>query len=120
VIAADTSTWIAFLEGHTGTDTDLLDEALAGKQVLMCPVVLTELLSDPKLDSQVGDALSEITLMGIRDGFGVGPVPCEHKSWQSGGKRGSAMPLSPKAVLMPESPSSRATATSGPSPRQQG
>jgi hypothetical protein len=48
MIAADTSTWIAFLEGEKGEDVDLLDRALEDRQVLMPPVVLTELLSDPK------------------------------------------------------------------------
>jgi len=28
LIAADTSTWIAFLEGGRGTDIDMLDKAL--------------------------------------------------------------------------------------------
>jgi uncharacterized protein with PIN domain len=47
VIAVDTSTWIAFLEGAGGTDADLLDRALEDRQVLMVPAVLAELLSDP-------------------------------------------------------------------------
>src|SRR5690349_8031953 len=42
VIAADTSTWIAFLQGESGSDADLLDHALQDRQVLMPPVVLTE------------------------------------------------------------------------------
>ena len=49
MIAVDTSTWVAFLEGTGGEDTKLLDGALEDRQVLMVPVVLTELLSDPKL-----------------------------------------------------------------------
>lgn len=48
MIAADTSTWIAFLEGDHGDDVELLDTALRDQQVLMAPLVLTELLSDPK------------------------------------------------------------------------
>ena len=48
MIAADTSTWIAFLEGDAGEDAELLDKALADRQVVMVPVVLTELLSDPE------------------------------------------------------------------------
>jgi len=54
VISADTSTWIAFLQGERGDDTGLLDRALADKLVVMAPVVLTELLSDPKLDAGIG------------------------------------------------------------------
>ena len=51
MIAADTSTWVAFLEGGGGDDAQLLDNALEDRQVLMVPIVLTELLSDPKLPS---------------------------------------------------------------------
>ena len=35
MIAADTSTWIAFLEGSGGADTLLLDQALGDHQLLM-------------------------------------------------------------------------------------
>ncbi len=60
MIAADTSTWVAFLEGGTGKDVELLDRALEERQVLMAPVVLTELLSDPKLPSDVAKTLSDV------------------------------------------------------------
>ena len=43
MIAADTSTWVNFLEGAEGQDTRLLDKALADRQVVVVPVVLTEL-----------------------------------------------------------------------------
>ena len=43
MIAADTSTWVAFLEGGAGEDAQLLDKALEDRQVAMVPVVLTEL-----------------------------------------------------------------------------
>ena len=46
MIAADTSTWIAFLQGETANDTELLDQALQDRQLLMVPVVLTELSVD--------------------------------------------------------------------------
>ncbi len=65
MIAADTSTWIAYLEGGHGEDTRLLDQALANRQVVMVPVVLTELFSDPKLPAQVAEALSEIPMIEI-------------------------------------------------------
>ena len=65
MIAADTSTWVAFLEGGAGADIELLDRALADRQVLMVPVVLTELLSDPKLPSDIARTLSEVPLVEI-------------------------------------------------------
>jgi predicted nucleic acid-binding protein len=68
MIAADTSTWIAFLEGARGDDVDLLDRALEERQVLMVPVVLTELLSDPKLPEEIAETISEIPLMEIAAG----------------------------------------------------
>lgn len=69
MIAADTSTWIAYLHGEPGDDTDLLDQALEYKQVLMSPVVLTELLSDPKLAPRVVKSLSEVPLIEVTDGY---------------------------------------------------
>ncbi len=47
----------------------LLDRALEDRQVLMAPVVLTELLSDPKLPSGVAETLSEVPLIEIRPGY---------------------------------------------------
>ena len=69
MIAADTSTWIAFLEGRNGEDAQLLDQALEDRQVLMVPVVLTELLSDPKLPSEVAETLSEVPMIEIATGY---------------------------------------------------
>jgi predicted nucleic acid-binding protein len=65
MIAVDTSTWIAFLQGDRGDDVNLLDRALQDRQVLMVPVVLTEILSDPKLSSEVSQALTELPLIEV-------------------------------------------------------
>ena len=69
MIAADTSTWIAYLEGGWGKDVELLDRALGDRQVLMVPPVLTELLSDPKLPESVAKTLTEVPLIGIQPGY---------------------------------------------------
>lgn len=69
MIAADTSTWVAFLQGGRGQDADLLDRALRDRQVLMPPVVLTELLSDPKLPREILSTLQDLPLMEISTGF---------------------------------------------------
>ena len=69
MIAADTNTWIAYLEGTEGPDTQLLDRALADRQVLMAPVVLTELLSDPKPSKNVRPLLTAVPLIEIRPGY---------------------------------------------------
>jgi predicted nucleic acid-binding protein len=69
VIAADTSTWIAFFQGETGADIELLDHALRDRQVVMVPVVLTELLSEPKLSAEVAKTLSQLPLLEIDAGY---------------------------------------------------
>lgn len=69
MIAADTSTWIAFLEGEHGQDAQLLDKALADRQVVMIPVVLTELLSDPGLPPEVAESLAEIPMIEAEPGY---------------------------------------------------
>ncbi|MGH9582620.1 MAG: PIN domain-containing protein [Bryobacteraceae bacterium] len=69
MIAADTSTWIAFLQAGVGADSKLLDKALADRQVMMVPAVLTELLSDLKLPSEVAETLSVLPMIGIAPGY---------------------------------------------------
>jgi predicted nucleic acid-binding protein len=69
MIAVDTSTWIAFLQGDDGEDVDLLDRALQDRQVLMAPVVLTEMLSDPKLAPEVSETLTELPLIEVNAGY---------------------------------------------------
>ena len=89
MIAADTSTWVAFLEGGAGEDVKLLDRALEDRQVLMVPVVLTELLSDPKLPSGVAEMLSEVPSVEIGSGY-----------WQrAGGLRAKVLARRRKARL---------------------
>lgn len=69
MIAADTSTWVAFFEGQEGEDVRLLDKALEDRQAVMVPAVLTELLSDAKLSSGVIDLLSDVPLIEIASGY---------------------------------------------------
>jgi predicted nucleic acid-binding protein len=69
VIAVDSSTWVAFLEGDSGEDSELLAKALQDRQVLMAPAVLTELLSAPQLPSAIAATLSEIPLIEVTDGY---------------------------------------------------
>jgi predicted nucleic acid-binding protein len=69
MIAVDTSSWIAFLQGDTGPDTELLDSALQDRQVLMVPAVLTEVLSDPGLSEEVSQTLAELPLIEVGSGY---------------------------------------------------
>jgi predicted nucleic acid-binding protein len=69
LIAADTSTWVAFLQGERAEDTQLLDRALADHVVLMVPPVLTELLSYSDLSSEFEKTLLEIPLVDTQPGY---------------------------------------------------
>jgi predicted nucleic acid-binding protein len=69
VTAADTSTWIAFLEGDSGQDVQLLDRALEDRQVVMVPVVLTELLSDASLPSHVVKTILDLPMLELASGY---------------------------------------------------
>jgi predicted nucleic acid-binding protein len=69
VITADTSTWIAFLQGENAEDTNLLDNALVDRQLLMLPPVLTELLSYPGLPPEIEQTLVDIPLIPIKLGY---------------------------------------------------
>jgi predicted nucleic acid-binding protein len=69
MIAADTSTWIAYLQGEEGDDVRLLDRALDDRQVLMAPAVLTEVLSDPNLPPEVAQTLAAVPLIEITPGY---------------------------------------------------
>jgi predicted nucleic acid-binding protein len=71
VIAADTSTWVAFLDGERGADVEALDKSLADRQVVMPPIVLTELLSDPQLPSALARMLADIPRINLADDYWV-------------------------------------------------
>jgi len=69
MVTADTSTWVAFLNGNPGDDVLLLKKSLQDHQVTMLPVVLTELLSDPSLPPEVAASLSDLPLIDLEPGF---------------------------------------------------
>jgi predicted nucleic acid-binding protein len=69
MIAADTSSMVAFLEGRGGDDTDVIQSALEQQQLALPPAVLTELLSDPALPRPVRTLLASLPLLEIEPGF---------------------------------------------------
>jgi predicted nucleic acid-binding protein len=50
--AVDSSTLIALFQGDTGPDLDILKNAITAGDVVLPPVVLAEILCDPKLPEQ--------------------------------------------------------------------
>lgn len=69
MIAVDTSTVIAYLSGEAGKDVEAMDLALSESQVCLPPVVLTELLSDPKLPAAVAQLLEQVPVLDISEGY---------------------------------------------------
>jgi predicted nucleic acid-binding protein len=69
MIAADTSAMVAFLEGGEGDDVDLVQSAIDHQQLVLPPVVLSELLSDPLLPENVRGLLRELPLLDIEPGY---------------------------------------------------
>lgn len=69
MIAADTSSWVAFFQGEAGEDVDLLEQALADSLLRLPAPVLTELLSNPRLDAESAKDLVELPLLEPTAGF---------------------------------------------------
>lgn len=69
MIAVDSSSFIAYLEGSSGHDVDSVDEALMHGQLVLPPVVLSELLSDPGLSSQNAGLLLDLPQLTVQDGY---------------------------------------------------
>jgi len=71
MIAIDSSSWIAFFSDAepSGEDTALVESALADHQACLPPVVLTELLSDPKLPRSLAGIFAELPLLEPAAGY---------------------------------------------------
>lgn len=69
MVAVDTSTLIAFLRGEGGRDVEALDRALESSQAVLPPVVLVEILSDPKLDPRVSRLILALPLLQPQPGY---------------------------------------------------
>ena len=68
MIAADTSSFIAFLQGEDGDDVETIQSALDHQQLALPPVVLTELLSDPALPRAVRTLLAGLPILDLEPG----------------------------------------------------
>jgi predicted nucleic acid-binding protein len=71
VIAADTSSLVAYFEGAPGADVEAIARAVDSRQLVLPPVVLTELLSDPALPRPVRRALAGLPILDVVDGYWV-------------------------------------------------
>ena len=69
MIAIDTSSLVAYLSGAGGADVDATAVALEHRQAALPPVVLSELLSDPKVRRDVKEVFLRLPLLEILDGY---------------------------------------------------
>lgn len=69
MIAADTSSMVAFLQGDGGDDVELVQAALNEQQLVLPPVVLSELLSEPSLTPTVRRLLTALPQLQIEPGY---------------------------------------------------
>ncbi len=69
MIALDTSSLVHYLAGSEGEDVEAVDIALAQSQACLPPVVLSEVLSDPKLPRKLEEILLEIPALRLTSGF---------------------------------------------------
>ena len=69
MIAADTSSVVAFLEGAAGDDVEVIQSALDHQQLVLPPIVLTELLSEPALPRSVRTLLTALPQLQLEPGY---------------------------------------------------
>jgi len=69
LIAVDTSSVIAWLQGDGGADITRLEEALTSKKLALPPPVAAELLSWPKASPALRSTLARLQPLPIAEGF---------------------------------------------------
>ena len=69
MIAVDTSSLRRFLAGEAGSDVEAVSLLLTHRQMVLPPVVLTEILSEPTLQAATADSLAGIPLLPLLDGY---------------------------------------------------
>jgi len=71
MIAVDTSSMVAFLGGSAGQDVDALRESLRLKQIVLPPVVLSELLSAKNITRELSEFFKSIPCLDIFEDFWI-------------------------------------------------
>lgn len=69
VVCPDTKCVIAYLAGKQSADVEFLDKLLERKIVVMAPVVVAELLSDPTLPAVAEGFIRSLPEMGAGPGY---------------------------------------------------
>lgn len=69
MIAADTSSLVAYLQGLVGADVTLLDHAVDAGLLVLPPVVVTEILSGAQSAEALHITLSKIEVLQVLEGY---------------------------------------------------
>ena len=69
MIAVDSSTLIAFIQGDAGDDVALLDHSISSSEMALPPAVITEVLCDPALPAQHATLIRALPILEISDGY---------------------------------------------------
>ena len=69
MIAADTSSIVAYFAGLKGPDVERIDDALSQGTLCIPPVVLTEVLSEPSSRERLAPIVTEWRLLASTSGY---------------------------------------------------
>ena len=69
MFCADSSCWVPYLAEESGSDVELIDAHMSHSSLVMCPMVLTELFSDPLRSEKAKKALLVIPMLDLRPEF---------------------------------------------------
>ena len=69
MIAVDSSTLIAYIQGQAGADVELLDQCIGTNELVLPPVVLTEVLCDPALPAEHDALIRTLPVLDILSGY---------------------------------------------------
>jgi predicted nucleic acid-binding protein len=71
MIAIDSSAFIAYFQGEQSSVSDLIDSALSANTAVLPPVVVAELLSDPKLPKDVAADIMALPSLDLTEEYWV-------------------------------------------------
>ncbi len=71
MISADTSTMVAYFEGKSGRDIDILHEIIKNNSLYLPPIVIAELTSDPALPENILKTIIKISTLPIKENYWI-------------------------------------------------
>lgn len=71
MIATDTSSLVSYLRNEEGNDVSFIRNAIINKQLVLPPVVLSEILSDVGLPNGIRERILQLPVLEIMPGYWV-------------------------------------------------